>query len=192
MKTSNIKMIAVSILLTSFSINSFAQTIEKTTKNAVRVHPKLEKNKVPTIITETYLREYPVTTYENWYGYANSMNESEWYWYDPYLYSEEYPEYYVVEFTKENIPHKAIYSKAGKKIATHKRLDKDLPKEISTAISKGEYKSWKLLKEKEEIFKDSESDNMKVYKVEVENGKEKHILFYLANGNLLKDKKVTG
>ena len=46
-------------------------------------------------------------------------------------------------------------------------------------------------KKKEEIFKEKKTDKMKVYRVTVEKGKEKHNLFYQADGRLLKDKKVS-
>jgi hypothetical protein len=101
------------------------------------------------------------------------------------------PEYYIVEFNKDNTPVKAIYSKSGKKVAAHKMLTTDLPKSVTDAINIGIYKTWKLEKDKEEIFKDSDKDQFKVYKVIVEKGKEKHTLFYQTDGKLLKDKKVS-
>jgi hypothetical protein len=76
-------------------------------------------------------------------------------------------------------------------VATHKVLTSDLPKAVSATVSKGEYKTWKLGKDKEEIFKDSDKDQLKVYKVTVEKGKEKHTLFIQSDGKLLKDKKVS-
>jgi hypothetical protein len=190
MKNKIIKVIALSILTATFALNSFGQTTVKTTEECGKKPTKIEKKKVPTVVTETYFREYPVTTYESWLGYPVFTNENDWYGYNPYLYSNEYPEYYIVEFTKDKTPHKVIYSKAGKKVATHKKLNADVPKAISLALSKGEYGTWKLGKEKEEIFKDSDKDDLKIYKVEVEKGKEKHILFYASNGDLLKDKTI--
>jgi hypothetical protein len=48
-----------------------------------------------------------------------------------------------------------------------------------------------LGKDKEEIFKDTDKDQMKVYKVDVKKGKEQHTLFIQTDGILLKDKKVS-
>ena len=194
MKKSNIKIIAGCILFAFFAMTSFGQVTTKTTKEALKKPVKLEKSKVPKPVTESYYREYPVTTYDNWYGYPAYNYQNDWYdnWFDygPYSYTE-FPEYYMIESTKDNTPFKVIYDKTGAKIAVHKTLKSDLPKAVLATISKGEYKTWKMANDKEEIFKDKESDQMKVYKVVVEKGTEKHNLFFQADGKLLKDKKVS-
>ena len=145
-------------------------------------------------VSEPYYQEYPMTSYENWYGYPVYEYGNYWFdnWYDnvPYSYVE-YPEYYLIESSKDNIPYKAIYSKIGQKIAIHKSLKSDLPKAITAAISKGEFKSWILGNDKEEIFKDTDKDQLKVYKVDVVKGNEKHTLFFQSDGKLLKDRKVS-
>ena len=184
------KVIAGSALLTFFAVSSFAQTASTTTKADGKKKVKIEKNKVPKVVTETFYVDYPVTTYESWYGYPTFDNDLYWYDYDPFFYSNEYPEYYVVDFTKDNTPYKAVYNKSGKKIAIHKKLS-DLPKAVLSAISSGAYKTWTVAKDKEEIFKDKDSDQLKVYKVEVEKGKEKHALYFQPDGKLLKDKVCT-
>jgi hypothetical protein len=188
MKKINLQVIAVCILLTSFTMSSFGQTASKPMKEHVKKKTKLEKNKVPKEVTEVFYIEYPATVDESWYGYPTIDEKVYWYDNDSSLYSDEYIEYYVVDFTKENTPYKAVYSKKGKKIATHKKVTSDLPKAVLTAINAGEYKDWKIDGDKEEIFKDKDSDVMKVYKVTVEKGKEKHILFFQPDGKLLKDK----
>ncbi len=184
------KVIAGSALLTFFAVSSFAQTASTTTKADGKKKVKIEKNKVPKVVTETFYVDYPVTTYESWYGYPTFDNDLYWYDYDPFFYSNDYPEYYVVDFTKDNTPYKAVYNKSGKKIAIHKKL-LDLPKAVLSAISSGAYKTWTVAKDKEEIFKDKDSDQLKVYKVEVEKGKEKHALYFQPDGKLLKDKVCT-
>jgi hypothetical protein len=190
MKTKTIKIVALCLMVLSATFSSYAQTTVKTTESCSKKPAKIAKTKVPSVVTETYYKEYPVTTYENWYGYPEFDYENDWYGYNPYLFEYEHPEYYVVEFTKDKIPHRVIYSKAGKKIAVHKKITSDLPKVVSLAISKSEYSTWKIATEKEEIFRDSDTDKMKVYKVEVEKGKEKHHLFYSSEGVLLKDKTM--
>ena len=185
----SIKMFAGCVLIAFFAINSFGQALDKT----ATAPTKLDKKQIPKEVSEPYYKEYPISTYENWYGYPTYNIQSDWFdnWYEngPYI-RTELPEYYIVEFNKENTPVKAIYTKSGTKIAIHKSLKSDLPNAISVAISKSEYKTWKLGKDKEEIFKDTDKDQLKIYKVDVEKGKEKHTLFFQIDGKLLKDKKV--
>jgi hypothetical protein len=193
MKIKSLKLIAGCVLIAFFAISSFGQAPAKASKDDGKKSVKVDKKKVPKEVNDVFIREYPVVDYYDWYGYPVYDYGDYWYddWYDygPYSYVN-YPEYYVVEFTNDKTPHKAIYSKAGKKVATHKVIS-DVPKAVSAAISKGEYKTWKLAKDKEEIFKDNDKDQLKVYKVTVEKGKEKHALFFQADGKLLKDKKVS-
>ncbi len=191
MKTINSKMITGSlfVLLMCFTISAFGQIAAKTTKKEVKKVTKLAKSKIPVVVTEIHLKEYPKTLKESWYGYPAFVDEYDWYGYDPYLYSSEYPEYYIVEFTEGTTPHKVIYSKAGKKIATHKNLA-NIPAAVIAAIGASEYKTWKIGKSKEEIFKDADADKLTIYKVEVEKGKEKHYLFYRPDGLLVRDRKL--
>jgi len=190
MKNSNIKIITGCVLIAFFSLTSSGQVTKKTNNDASENPVKLEKNKVPKPVTESYYRDFPVTNYENWYGYPDYDYQNYWYDNNPYSYTE-FPEYYMIETTKDNIPYKAIYNKSGTKIAVHKSLKSELPKSVLITINKGEYKSWKIANDKEEIFKDSDKDKLKVYKVDVEKGKEKHTLYFQLDGTLLKDRKVS-
>ena len=177
-------------MLASFAISSFGQTTSKTTtKESKKATKKIDKKKVPTVVTQTYVVEYPVTAYESWYGYPMFNDETDWYAYDDTdMYTDENPEYYVVEFSKDGTPYKVIYTKAGEKVSTKRTIMVgDVPKPVADAVNSSAYKSWTIKKEREEIFR--ESDKMKVYKVVVEKGTEKHALFYQADGKLLKDKK---
>jgi hypothetical protein len=194
MKT-NIKIIVGCILFAFFAMTTFGQVTTKTTKETLKKHVKLEKSKVPKRVIENYYKEYPVTSYDNWYGYPAYDYQSDWYddWFDYNPYTNtytEHPEYYIIESTKDKTPFKVIYNKTGAKIAVHKILKSNFPIAVLATISKGKYKTWKLANDKEEIFKDKDTDKIKVYKVAVEKGKEKHELFFQANGKLLKDKKV--
>ena len=180
-------MILGCLMLTFFSMNSFTQTAVKIHKKVTKTEATINKSKVPVVVTESFIREYPTGMYENWYGYP----EYNGYGYDPnFYYYDDYPENYIVEFTKNNVKHKAFYTKAGKKIATHTMINANVPKLVTDAVAKSQYKSWTLLEEKEEILKDGDSDLLKVYKVEVRKGKEKHALFYDMEGKLMKDVKM--
>jgi len=198
MKTVKIKLIAGCVLFAIFAMNSFGQTTTKatkkvspaTTKDSIKRAEKIEKNKVPKEVTDVYIKEYPISSNERWYGYPEYDYNN--YWYDdPSNVYSEYPAYYVIESVTDNIPYKVVYSKTGKKIAVHKSLKSDLPKAVSATIANSKYKTWKLVNEKEEIFKDTDKDKIKVYKVDVVSGKEEHILFIQTDGKLLKDKKVS-
>ena len=194
MKMKSIKLFAVIALIAFSAISSFGQAPAKTTKDDGKKAMKVDKKKVPKEVNDVFFMDYPGMTGYDWYGYPEYNYGDYWFddWYDYGLYSYvNDPEYYVVEFNKDNTPVKAVYSKSGNKVAAHKMLTSDLPKAVTDAINKGVYKTWKLGKDKEEIFKDSDKDQLKVYKVNIEKGKEKHTLFFQTDGKLLKDKKVS-
>jgi len=189
----NKKMIVLSVILLwsmAISMPSFSQTAAKKTMHKKSMKPaKIDVKKVPTVVTERFIMEYPTNMNQGWYGYPRYDFNGDWYGYDPYLYEYDYPENYIVEFTKDNVTHKAVYSKEGKKLAVHKKV-MTVPSAVSEAIHRGVYKTWKISEEKEEIFKDTDKDQMKVYKVEVKSGGKKHHLFYSGTGELLKDKTI--
>ena len=190
MKTISVKMILGCFLLVALALNAFAQAPMKTVEEGGKKPNKLDKNNVPKTVTEVYVVEYPMSTNEVWYGYPAFSDESDWYGYNPYLDGGANPEYYIVEFTSKNkVPHRVIYSKNGKKVATHRKIN-ELPAAVSSAISKSEYKDWTIQKDKEEMFKMKDTDKVKVYRVVVENGSEKHALYYQLDGTLLKDKTL--
>jgi hypothetical protein len=190
-----VMMLAFMVLGTAAMVNAqsapakTSETKEVKMDKSKKEKKKIEKSKLPKVVTETFIEEFPVITNESWFGYPRFDVERDWYFHDNKLYEIDNPEFYVVEFTKDNVKHKAVYSKAGKKIAVHKKT-LELPKAITTAIEKSKYGKWKIAKEKEVIFRDTELDKIKTYKVIVENGKEKHALYYSTTGDLLKDKTI--
>ncbi|HWZ23187.1 MAG TPA: hypothetical protein VNW06_11065 [Cytophagaceae bacterium] len=184
-------MIMGCILTASLALNSFGQAPMKSVDKGGKKPNKIEKTSVPKTVTDVYVLEYPMSTNEVWYSYPAFSEDSDWYGYDPYLEGGVSPEYYIVEFTsKEKIPHKVIYTKEGKKVATHRKLNAELPAAVSTAINTGEYKGWTVQKDKQEMFKMKDTDKVKVYRVIVEKGMDKHALYYESDGTLLKDKRL--
>ncbi len=169
------------------SMNAFGQNTKKITEKSTAKTEKLEKNKVPKAVRETFIAGYPEIISESWFGYPQFDFVNEWYVLDPNLYNYENPQYYVVEFLKDSIPYHAVYTKEGAPVSTHKKVESELPKAITDAISKGKYSNWQVLREKEVAYKKSESEKIRVYKIVVANGAEKHHLFYTVEGELLKD-----
>ena len=158
-------------------------------KNSV----KLDIKKVPKVVTEIFNKQFPVKSEVDWYGYPQFDNGSDWYEYDPSYYSNQNPENYVVEFTHNDTLDKVVYTKNGQKIATHRRLNAVLPAKITDAIRKSVYKTWSIGNDKEEIFKDSKSDQIKVYRVTVRKENKRHTLYFQDNGKLLRVvKSVSG
>jgi len=153
---------------------------------------KIDRTKVPKQVTDLFYADYPGATVNDadWYGYPNFDYVNDWYDYDPDLYLNQDPDAYLVQFTQDSIAQTALYTKAGKKIALHKAVS-DLPAAVSAAISKGDYKTWTIGKDKEEAFQDKDSDKLKVYKVTVSMGAQKHILYLSSSGKVIKDKKVS-
>ena len=150
-------------------------------------HAKPDNNKVPKLVIQRFEEDYPGTTYYNWSGYPSA---DDWYGsYDDNLPDSEASSY-IVQFAKDSIPYKAVYSKAGDRIASHKSISV-LPDAISWALSNGDYKTWTIGKEKEEIFKDKDSDKLKVYMVTVEKDGHKHILYFQSDRRLMKDKTIS-
>ena len=178
MKSISIKKIFGIVFILLLAFNLLGQITIMSSKDFDKKPIKLEKNKVPKSVIDNNYREYPVNNYDNWFDNTN------------YTFTEN-PEYYLIESSQDNIPYKAIYSKTATNIAIHKNIKSDLPKAVLATVTKSNYKTWKIADDKEEIFKDSDKDQFKVYKVDVEKGKEKHTLFFQLDGTLLKDRKVS-
>ena len=191
MKTIITKTFALALLLASCTISAFSQAPTKANAEELENQKKVPKNEVPKEVIDAFHKEYPITVNPSWYSFPAYDYQLEWWdnWYEYHPNASPYsPGYYAADYDDDSTQHKAIYHKSGKHVATHKKL-KELPKPILDAIANSIYKTWRLGKEKEEIFRDKEK--MKVYKVEVEKGKEKHALFYQQDGKLLKDRKIS-
>lgn len=177
------------MLFSLISLTTYAQDYSKADSANSKMHPKLDKTMVPKEVTGNFYTEFPNTSDVYWYDYPTFDYLNDWYDYSPFWYSAN-PGNYAVEFKTDDVPYKAVYTKEGKKIAIH-RMTSDLPEAVSESIKKSEYKNWKIGKEKEEIFKDKDTDELKVYKVSVESGAKKHMLYYQKDGELLRDKMVS-
>lgn len=172
------------------SVSVFSQEVKMPAEPVKAVTTYVETSQVPTVITEKYNKEFPHRTFEVWNGYPEFLDESDWYGCNPYLYNCTNPKYYVVNFTKDKLQYKVVYTIAGEKVATHVSMKTKTIKAIAKAIVKSEYADWKITKAQEEIFKGEGADKLVVYKIEVTKGEKVHYLFYKADGTLIKDKVI--
>jgi len=172
--------------------NPMSDTTTAMAAPVAKAKTKLDKAKVPQAVTQLFYSDYPTASVndDSWYGYPTFDYTNDWYDYDPDLYVNDDPDAYVVEFTQDSIAHRAFYTKAGKKIAARRAVTV-LPSAVSASISRGDYKTWSIGKEKEEVFKDKESDKLIVYKVSVSMGSQKHTLYFESNGKQIRDKKLS-
>lgn len=185
-----------SILLYSFALHTSAQVTPNETQDGPvpeesNLPGVVDRKHVPYTVTQNYYRDYPSTTQtDTWYVYPQYSNAdtTDWYVYTPSLVAGA-PEYYVVHFDSSGSPQKVIYSKSGEKMTSLRgiRTKTGIPKAVMASLRKSDYKSWVVTDEQEEITRNS--DKKKVYKLTVEKGKEKRMLYYQEDGKLLKDKK---
>lgn len=181
--------VLIGLLFMAISFTSLSQEIQK--KETGKAMPTyIETSQVPSVIMEKYNKEYPLRTLEVWNGYPEFLDESDWYGCNPYLYNCINPKYYVVDFTKDEIHHKVIYTAAGKKVATHVSMNAKTIHAIAKAILHSKYKNWKINSAYEEIFKGDTTDRLVVYKIEVTKDTKVHYLFYKSDGTLIKDLKI--
>ena len=192
MKNLSQKMCVVGIILFAITFQSFAQAPMVSVQEGGKKPNTMEKAKIPTQVMATHIKECPLPTTMNeyWYGYPDFTNESDWYGYNYDLYSNVNPSYYIVTLFKDQKNCRIMYAKNGKKVATHRSYTSVLPLAIAKAIQAGNYKNWDMTGENEEIFKDKDSDQLKIYKVVVQKGTEKYALFYMADGRFLKENKI--
>jgi len=193
MKNRIAKSFTMGTLMILFTLTVFSQPVTLYfNSDSVRLS-EADKTTVPQNVTDAFAKENPTSNNDTWTSFPANGYTNEWY-NDAYSSvatgTPSIQKYYVVEYTNQQVNHKNVYSTDGSKIATHVVMTSDVPDAVSEAIYSGIYKSWDMKDEKKEIFKDKQSDDLKVYKVEVERGNEKHTLFYQADGTLLKDTKV--
>jgi hypothetical protein len=184
------KSITGFILLALISLSSYSQSYAKTDTDSSLPRKEIDKGRIPKEVTDAFTRQYPLATNGDWNCYPSSSSATDWYSNDASSVEGSEANSYDIEFTSGGTSYQAIYAGNGTKIASHKRMDSEMPAAVNDAISNGDYKSWTLQKDKEEIYKNSGSDQLKVYRVNVMNGFEKHTLFIQQDGKMLRDKKV--
>lgn len=189
MKNKILKVFVIVIISIAFTTNVLGQSTEKPANGREHKSTKIVKEKIPKPVIGNFSKDYPMAIREEWYGYPKFDFTNDWY-YDPFLYSSNVPEYYIAEFAIDGYYYKVIYSKEGKKIAVHKKGVIDLPEPVLDAIRKSAYSAWEIGGEKEEIYKNNSLDQLKVYKIKVGKNPSEHDLFFSSDGQLLKDKTI--
>ncbi len=95
------------------------------------------------------------------------------------------PEYYEVEYVKDDQDYKSVYAKDGTLMHTSRIIkDSELPKAVASAFRKSEYKDWDIVGEKEKINK--KNPDQDIYKIKVKKGEETHVLRFYPDGQRLK------
>jgi hypothetical protein len=187
------KKLTLSILFVlALIVNMNAQQVKnQDVKKELRsVKRKIKKADVPKEVIESFTIIYPQEQVIDWYTYPYysdiEIDDSPM---DTITYVEYlYPEFYEVEFIKEGKTHKSIFSRTGKLLHMKKAIkDEELPQPVVNAIKNGPYKDWTIVGEKEKIEKKATEP---VYKVKVEKGKERQVLFYYGDGTLVQVRKI--
>lgn len=190
MKNEILKVFVIVIMSIAFTTTVSGQSTGKPANGREHKSAKIVKEQIPKPVTENFSKDYPMAIREEWYGYPKFDFTNAWYYYDPFLYSSNVPEYYITAFAIDGYYYKVIYSKEGKKIAVHKKGAINLPEPVLDAIRKSTYSGWEIAGEKEEIYKNNSLDHLKVYKIKVKKSPSEHDLFFSSDGQFLKDKTI--
>ena len=192
MQTTTIKKMLTGLtILTTITINSFAQIPNSDRNKFENTTTKIEKNNVPKLIISNHYKEFPNTTNNNWFGYPKYSINSDWFDKRINLSIVESPRYYIVEFKSDTILHRLTYNTLGEKINTYISIDNKIQTKIAKTLIDSKYKNWEITNEKEEIFRDLDLDILIVYKIEIQKNNKKRYLFYTENGLLIKDIEIT-
>lgn len=177
-------------LITLLSMNSFSQKTNTENTKFENTTAQINKSSIPTSIISFHDKEFPITTSEKWYGYPEFPIDINWFHFNTQNNALSVPQYYIVEFTKDTIRHRLIYDTVGKKINTYKSINPKIQTKIAKSLISSKYQDWRIINEKEELFRDLDLDILIIYKVELQKRNEKRFLFYSEDGLLIRDKEV--
>lgn len=89
---------------------------------------------------------------------------------------------YEVEFLHEDVEYEADFTADGQWLSTERDLRVDeMPTAVSESLKASEWANWHI----DEIEQLSIPEQKEFYEVEVEQGEEKHYLYYLPDGSLM-------
>ncbi|TDD94178.1 hypothetical protein [Flavobacterium cellulosilyticum] len=78
-------MLAMLILLATAKVNARTTFVKSSKTKEVKMgknkkaNKKIEKSKLPKVVTTTFITEFPVLTIESWFTYPKFDFESDWY-----------------------------------------------------------------------------------------------------------------
>ena len=133
------KMLTGLTILTTITINSFAQIPNPDRNKFENTTTKIEKNNVPKLIISNHYKEFPNTTNNNWFGYPNYSINSDWFDKTINLSIVESPKYYIVEFKSDTILHRLTYNTLGEKINTYISIDNKIQTKIAKTLIDSKY-----------------------------------------------------
>jgi hypothetical protein len=192
MENKSLPAITVCLLSAILSLSACGDHFSMNETKAGTISAKLDTAGVPKVVTESFNKTFPATTYVDWYSYPSFDKSADWYQYEPTYFSNKPSDnYFIAEFTHKDTVARAVYDKSGQKIALHQQFKGDLPKAIMDSIKNSDYQSWTIGPDKEQVFRDSEMDQMKIYRLVMEKGDKKHTIYFQPNGKMLKDVKVS-
>jgi hypothetical protein len=196
------KTILIGALICVASVNMNAQETKKEVakdhreeakivRKEKKALKKIDKSEVPAGVLTVFNTGNPNVQIVEWSAYPSYFEP------DAALASDStytlveyyYPEFYEVEYVKDSKTNKSVYSRGGKLLHTRRFIkEEELPKKVTDALKNSVYKDWKIVGSKEKIERQDPKETE--YKITVENGKEKHVLFYNEEGKLVQGKKI--
>lgn len=184
MKNKILKSAALILMITSMSTATYGQEVQKNLSKTQDVVA------IPIMVSQNFVNEYSNVSNAKWSAYSDEFLGTDWYDYNLLMNSTKPFQYYVVDFTTNNSPLKAIYAKSGKKIAVQQTISSKLPIPILYAIDNADYSEWNMMIDKVVIYQNGPNDETKVYKIRVEKALLKHDLLYSSAGVLLRDNEI--
>jgi len=167
------KIILITITIFFITVMGYGQ---KKSKN------EISKSKVPVEVIKSFKKMYPEAKVVEWYFYAD-------YWHfegDTVLF---FTKCYGVEYRIESKEQISVFTRYGDWVHTNRPIiEGELPKVVSDSLNNSEYKDWELIGEREKMYKVKTKEPL--YKIEVEKGKKRHILYFDSNGKIVQRKRI--
>jgi hypothetical protein len=152
---------------------------------------KVKKERVPVNVIESFKKDFPKQEVTEYFVFPAKLYEYDWIvreQADDYF-KDHRPDYYSMTMKGDKIHLQAVYDSTGKLVRSREIVkDTELPNAIGKALASGEYKNWTIATDKE-VIKNSDTGTAH-YKVKVEQGRRKELLYFDANGTILHRKKA--
>ena len=182
----------IAILFLLFYALGVLRTYAQDQSNKPVQRTPIAQNLVPKEVTNALKKEYPRIRVGAWYPrdtYAGEWNWSsdntQYHYTSPY-YNQEEPEFYENIYQLNGKSYSVIYGRYGTKVQTSVSLtNEEIPEAVLKELDNGEYKDWTKMPNKEMVTR----GDTEMYKIRVQKGKKKHILFFNEKGKVIQRKK---